>query len=98
MRGNEHPGIFRARSRAEWIEWFEGRDICFAPVNDLREAASDPQAQARGMILRDQGGREHLGPVIKFRDEPAEPRLAAPRLGEHTDAMLAELGLAPERK
>ncbi len=89
-------GVFRQRSRAEWIDWFRGRDICFAPVNDLREAASDPQAQARGMILRDAAGREHLGPVIKFRDEPAEPRLAAPWLGEHTDAMLAELGLAPE--
>lgn len=89
-------GTFRERDQAEWIDWFRGRDICFAPVNDLREAASDPQARARGMILVDAEGREHLGPVIKFRDEPAAPCFAAPRLGEHTDSVLAELGLAPE--
>jgi crotonobetainyl-CoA:carnitine CoA-transferase CaiB-like acyl-CoA transferase len=86
-------GVFRERSRPEWIEWFRDRDICFAPVNDLREAVDDPQARSRGMILLDAAGREHLGPVIKFRDEPAEPALAAPRLGEHTEAVLKELGL-----
>jgi crotonobetainyl-CoA:carnitine CoA-transferase CaiB-like acyl-CoA transferase len=85
-------GVFRGKSQAEWIAWFRGRDICFAPVNDLREAVDDPQAQAR-MILRDAAGREHLGPVIKFREEPARPNLAAPALGADTAAILAELGL-----
>jgi crotonobetainyl-CoA:carnitine CoA-transferase CaiB-like acyl-CoA transferase len=83
---------FRERTQAEWIQWFAGRDICFAPVNDLREGFDDPQAQAR-MILRDAGGREHLAPVIKFANEPAQPNLAAPRLGEHTADILRELGL-----
>jgi len=90
--------IFRERSQTEWIEWFRGRDVCFAPVNDLREAVDDPQARARGMILVDEAGREHLGPVIKFRDEPPTPRLTAPRLGEHTAAVLAELGLEAESR
>ena len=90
--------IFRERSQTEWIEWFRGRDVCFAPVNDLREAVDDPQARARGMILVDEAGREHLGPVIKFRDEPPAPRLTAPRLGEHTAAVLAELGLEAESR
>lgn len=95
---DELAGIFRERNLAEWVEWFRGRDICFAPVNDLREAVDDPQARARGMILIDAAGREHLGPVIKFDEEPAAPHLTAPRLGEHTAAVLAELGLAPERR
>ena len=95
---DELAGIFRERNLAEWVEWFRGRDICFAPVNDLREAVDDPQARARGMILIDAAGREHLGPVIKFDAEPAAPHLTAPRLGEHTAAVLAELGLAPERR
>jgi crotonobetainyl-CoA:carnitine CoA-transferase CaiB-like acyl-CoA transferase len=83
---------FREKTQAEWIQWFEGRDICFAPVNNLREGFDDPQAQAR-MILRDAEGREHLAPVIKFANEPARPNLAAPRLGEHTADILRELGL-----
>jgi crotonobetainyl-CoA:carnitine CoA-transferase CaiB-like acyl-CoA transferase len=89
-------GVFRERSRDDWVAWFRDRDICFAPVNDLREAVDDPQARWRGMILVDGAGREHLGPVIKYRDEPPRPALRAPRPGEDTEAVLARLGLAPE--
>lgn len=74
---------FAQRSMAEWVEWFRGRDVCFAPVKTIREAFDDEHAQARGMVLRDRTGREHLAPVIKFRDEPAQPRLVAPGLGTH---------------
>ena len=60
--------VFAERSQAEWIEWFRGRDVCFAPVKTLREAVDDEQARARGMVITDAAGREHLAPVIKFRD------------------------------
>ena len=40
------------------------------------------------MILRDELGRRHIAPVIRFPDEPTEPNLHAPALGEHTDAVL----------
>src|SRR5262245_38021292 len=30
--------VFVTRTQAEWVEWFEGKDVCFAPVRDLREA------------------------------------------------------------
>jgi len=76
--------IFAERSMTEWVEWFRERDVCFAPVLSVREAFDDEHARARGMILLDEAGREHLGPVIKFRDEPARPRLAAPALGADT--------------
>jgi crotonobetainyl-CoA:carnitine CoA-transferase CaiB-like acyl-CoA transferase len=75
---------------AEWVEWFRGRDVCFAPVKTVREAFDDEHAQARGMVLRDEAGREHLAPVIKFRDEPSRPRLAAPALGAHTVTIVGE--------
>jgi crotonobetainyl-CoA:carnitine CoA-transferase CaiB-like acyl-CoA transferase len=83
---------FLARTQAEWIAWFADRDVCFAPVLDLREAFDQPQPRLRGMLLHDEAGREHLGLPIKF----TAPVLAAPRLGEHTHAVLAASGLAAD--
>lgn len=84
--------LFATRTRAEWIDWFDGKEIGFAWVNDLREAFDDPQVRARGMRLLDEDGREHIGSPVKFRDEPAAPRLRLPELGEHNAEILRELG------
>jgi crotonobetainyl-CoA:carnitine CoA-transferase CaiB-like acyl-CoA transferase len=83
---------FATRTRDEWVEWFRGRDIGFAPVKDLREAFDDPQAEARGMRLRDDDGLEHIGTPLKFRDEPGAPRFTLPAVGEHTHEVLRALG------
>lgn len=72
---------FAQRSQAEWVEWFAGRDICFAPVKRISEAFEDPHALHRGMVLGD-GATRQIGPAIKFRHEPARPRLSVPRLRE----------------
>lgn len=84
--------LFATRTRAEWIDWFDGKEIGFAWVNDLREAFDDPQVRARGMRLLDEDGHEHIGSPVKFRDEPAAPRLRLPELGEHNAEILRELG------
>lgn len=82
---------FLTRTRAEWESWFAGRDVCFAPVLDLKEAFEHPQTAAREMLVRDADGNLHIGIPIKFRDEPGrlDPRL--PGLGEDTAAILATL-------
>jgi len=51
---------FATRTQAEWLEWFRGKDVSFAPVNDLRQAFDDPHVQARGMRLVDDHGQEHI--------------------------------------
>ena len=84
--------MFATRTRAEWIDWFRGRDIGFAWVNDLREAFDDPQVNARGMRLLDESGREHIGVPVRFLHEPAQPRLELPAIGEHNTEILRELG------
>jgi crotonobetainyl-CoA:carnitine CoA-transferase CaiB-like acyl-CoA transferase len=81
---------FATKTRDEWEAWFEGRDVCFAPVLDLREAFHQPHTQARGMLVRDAEGNLHIGLPIKFRDEPGRLNPALPRLGEHTAAVIAE--------
>ncbi len=83
---------FAERSRDEWVEWFEGRDICFAPVRDLKEAFDDPHLAARGVVRREAGGAGHLGVPIRFTDEPGRIRGDAPDFGEHSRAILRELG------
>jgi crotonobetainyl-CoA:carnitine CoA-transferase CaiB-like acyl-CoA transferase len=78
-------GVFGEKPLADWREWFTGLDVSFAPVNTLREALDDPNVRARGLVLKDDLGREHIAPVVRFLDEPAQPSLHEPRLGEHNE-------------
>lgn len=83
---------FATRTQTQWIDWFRGKDVSFAPVNDLRQAFDDPHVQARGMRLVDDAGHEHVGVPIKFSDEPAQPNFKLPRLGEHNVEVLRSAG------
>lgn len=87
---------FAGRSQAEWIDWFSGRDICFAPVKDLREAFDDPQVRARDMRLLDDLGQEHIGVPIRFQNEPARPVFDLPQPGQHTRSVLRAIGYADD--
>jgi crotonobetainyl-CoA:carnitine CoA-transferase CaiB-like acyl-CoA transferase len=79
---------FATRTQAEWVEWFRGRDIGFAPVRNLREALDDPHVRARGMLVVDDDGIEHLGVPICFHEEPARPCYDVPGMGEHTGEVI----------
>ncbi|WP_372620737.1 CaiB/BaiF CoA transferase family protein [Falsiroseomonas sp.] len=81
---------FATRTRDEWEAWFEGRDVCFAPVLDLKEAFDNPHTAARRMLVRDAEGNLHIGLPIKFRDEPGALNPRLPALGEHTAEVIAE--------
>jgi crotonobetainyl-CoA:carnitine CoA-transferase CaiB-like acyl-CoA transferase len=83
---------FRGRSLAEWDEYLATLDVCYGCVNTLPEAFAHTNLRARDMLLEDDLGRVHVGPPIRFRDEPASPTLREPRLGEHTDALVGERG------
>ncbi|MCM2310643.1 MAG: CoA transferase [Steroidobacteraceae bacterium] len=85
-------GVFATRTQAEWVEWFRGRDICFAPVKNLREAFDDPQVRSREMRLVDELGQEHIGLPIKYSAEPGRADFRLPQLGEHTEEVLRAAG------
>lgn len=74
---------FIGRTRAEWEAWFQGRDVCFAPVRTLKDAFDDPATAQRGMIARDAEGAEVVGTPLRFRDEPGriDPTLPVTPLG-----------------
>jgi crotonobetainyl-CoA:carnitine CoA-transferase CaiB-like acyl-CoA transferase len=81
---------FLTRTRDEWETWFQGRDVCFAPLLDLKEAFDHPQTASRGMLFRDADGNLHIGTPIRFAEEPARLNTSLPDLGEHTAEVLAE--------
>jgi crotonobetainyl-CoA:carnitine CoA-transferase CaiB-like acyl-CoA transferase len=72
-------GVFRTSTLADNLAFLSKLDVCYAPVYTLPEALE----AAADKLLRDERGRRHLAPPIRFRDEPARPSLREPRLGEH---------------
>ncbi len=84
--------LFGQKTLAEWLDWLADIDVCYAPVRTLQEAIRDPNTRARGMLLVDGEGCEHLGVPIKFAREPARPELGVPEFGQHSDQIMRELG------
>jgi alpha-methylacyl-CoA racemase len=79
--------LFRTRSRQEWVQLLAGVDACCEPVYSLDEALSSAPVQALNM-LADAG----LLPPVRLSERPVEAEAPAPALGQHTSALLAELG------
>jgi formyl-CoA transferase len=84
------------RPRAEWLAECEAAGIPAGPIYSVPEALGDPHARAREMVLEHDypgAGRVRvLGNPVKLSRTPARLGRPAPRLGEHTDAVLGELG------
>ncbi len=83
---------FASRTRAEWEAFLAPIDLCWAPVRTLKDAFDDPHTHHRGMKIVGPEGEPHIGPPLKFLDEPARPRLALPSYGEHSEALAREAG------
>jgi crotonobetainyl-CoA:carnitine CoA-transferase CaiB-like acyl-CoA transferase len=84
--------LFKTKTLAEWHAWLADIDVAWAPVRSFTEAIFDPATSERGMLLRDEQGLEHLGVPIKFTNEPAQPDLRCPALGEHANEVLQSIG------
>jgi crotonobetainyl-CoA:carnitine CoA-transferase CaiB-like acyl-CoA transferase len=82
--------IFASRTRDEWESHLSALDACCEPVLDLDEVAAHPQVAARQLIGRYATGVE-VAPAVRLRDDWR--RNPAPRIGEHTAELLAELGI-----
>jgi crotonobetainyl-CoA:carnitine CoA-transferase CaiB-like acyl-CoA transferase len=92
----------------EWISdlsldelFHEGqkRRICLAPVLSMEELGRQPQLRARDFFVRSvhprAGAFEVPGPPYRLRDAWWQIRRSAPRLGEHTDEVLADPAWKP---
>ena len=92
--------VFRARTVAEWMARLEAHEVLCAPVNRYADLPHDPQVMATGMLIEQdhpRAGRfRTLDTPIRFTATPGALRTPAPALGQHTDAVLVESGLAPD--
>jgi crotonobetainyl-CoA:carnitine CoA-transferase CaiB-like acyl-CoA transferase len=83
------------RSRSEWLAILEKADVPAGPINDVPTIVNDPQIRARGMIVTD-GDGGYVNQPIHFSAYPQTPQQAAPKLGAHTIAVLAEHGFSTD--
>jgi alpha-methylacyl-CoA racemase len=84
---------FASRTRAASEELFAGVDGCVVPVLSMSEAPHHPHNVARGtFVTRDDVIQP--SPAPRFSATPARLELPPPAVGEHTDAVLAGLGLS----
>ena len=90
--------IFKGRTRAQWEQFAAAHDCCLEPVLELDEALSSQLVRAREMVVEiSQPGAERavrqLGLPVKLSRTPGEhARLPGPKLGEHTEQVLAAAG------
>jgi crotonobetainyl-CoA:carnitine CoA-transferase CaiB-like acyl-CoA transferase len=85
-------------TRAEWEARLSAAGVPVGPVQSVGEALSHPQSRAMDMVVdadtADGGRRPMIGLPLHFSGRNAPATTAAPRLGEHTRAVLAEFGFA----
>lgn len=89
-------GTMVRRSSQEWMEVMDSAGLSCGPINTLEEVLSHPQVVARDMKIEMphplSGTVTLVGSPLKMSESPVSYRLAPPLLGEHSDAILDELG------
>ncbi|MCZ6873402.1 MAG: CoA transferase [bacterium] len=88
--------ILCTKPRAAWLDYLGQYDVLCAPVYTYEALFDDPQVQHNGIVVEQQhpvaGTVQVIGPVVNFSATPGAVGPASPRLGEHTEAILQQLG------
>ena len=96
--------VTRTRSTATWIALLEDKAVPCGPINDIGQAFDDLQVKARALVVNQplapaasaKTTVESIATVaspLRLTTTPPVLRRAPPVLGEHTEEVLAELGL-----
>ncbi len=91
--------VLKTATTEEWVERLDAAQVPCAPILKREDLLTDPQLAANELIVESE--HPHIGrirqtrPAARFERTPAEIRRHAPKLGEHTDEVLREVGLEP---
>ena len=92
--------MFGEKTTGEWLELLGNRGIPAGPVRFVEELFDDPQIAANHLMVdlehRDAGKIKMAGLLASFSETPLEAA-ASPALGQHSDAVLGELGFTAEQ-
>jgi len=92
--------IFATKPLDEWADAFAAEpELFWSPVNSIDDLVADEQFHAAKGVVQvpdEQSSLPMLATPVDFGGEPPVPRYRAPRVGEHTREILAELGRAPQ--
>jgi crotonobetainyl-CoA:carnitine CoA-transferase CaiB-like acyl-CoA transferase len=92
--------VVATRTTDEWLALLKPLQIPVVKMNRLDDLPTDPHLEAVGLFERYEhpqaGAYVGLRPPVTYSATPANVRLHPPRLGEHTDEVLAELEASGE--
>lgn len=93
-------GIIVHQSSAHWINVFNEASVPSGRINNIKEVFEDPQVQHMKMAVAvdhpEMGAIKLLGQGVSLNRTPFRINSATPSQGEHTDAVLSELGYQSE--
>jgi crotonobetainyl-CoA:carnitine CoA-transferase CaiB-like acyl-CoA transferase len=93
-------GVMKTRSTAEWKQRLDAADVPNGGVNDLMGVVCDPYLRDAGFFQpldHPSEGRLTTMPFpVSFSDTRLDQNLPPARLGEHTEAVLGELGYSAD--
>ena len=89
--------MFLSKTRAEWCEILESSpDVCFAPVLTIPEAWEHPHNVARESFV-DVAGIRQPRPAPRFSRTDGAIAGPAAYPGQHSDELMASIGLSPNQ-
>ncbi len=93
-------GLFAPGTTEQWTKHLDAAGVPNGPILTVAEVFNDPQVQHRQMVVEldhpTAGRVKQVGLPIKLSETPGAVRSAPPTLGQHSDAILRELGMNPQ--
>jgi len=93
---------FAKKTSAEWVDEFLAVGIPAGPILSYPQAFESEHGRHRQMRIEIdhpvEGKVPNIGFAVKLSATPQQVRMPPPLLGEHTEAVLAELGIGAEER
>ncbi len=92
--------VFASKTRDEWMKILEEHGCIYTPIQNIPEVVEDPQPLANNYLIEinhpEYGPVRTMGFPWDLSETPASWRRGAPKLGEHTEEVLLEIGYSKE--